>query len=89
MPHQARVLSYFSACVQGQLIAEMYSEAMDIRPGTPLVSWSLAKSVTSAIVGVRTADPDMDAAFSQSQLASTPVWNASEAAARNITGRRS
>ena len=74
------------ACLQGQLIAEMYSAAMDIKPSTPLVSWSLAKSVTSAIVGVRTADTDMDPDFSQFQLATTPVWNASEVAARNITG---
>lgn len=59
---------------------------MDIKPSTPLVSWSLAKSVTSAVVGVRTADTDMDLDFSQFQLATTPVWNASEIAARNITG---
>ncbi len=61
---------------------------MDINASTPLVSWSLAKSVTSAIVGVRSGDPQLETGFSPYQLASTPVWNASEVAARNITGRR-
>ena len=62
---------------------------MDIKPTTPLVSWSLAKSVTSAIVGVRSADQQMTdfPDFSQYQLATTPVWNTSETAARNITGK--
>jgi hypothetical protein len=59
---------------------------MDINASTPLVSWSLAKSVTSAVVGVRSGDLQMETGFSPYQLASTPVWNASEVAARNITG---
>lgn len=74
--------------LQGQLIGEMYSAAMDIKPSTPLISWSLAKSVTSAIVGVRSVDSTIETAFDPYQLATTPVWNASEVAARNITGKR-
>ena len=74
--------------LQGQLIGEMYSAAMDIKPSTPLISWSLAKSVTSAIVGVRSVDSTIETAFDPYQLATTPVWNASEVAARNITGER-
>ena len=61
---------------------------MDIKPSTPLISWSLAKSVTSAIVGVRSVDSTIETAFDPYQLATTPVWNASEVAARNITGER-
>ena len=72
--------------LQGQLIGEMYSDAMDIKPSTPLISWSLAKSVTSAIVGVRSVDSTIETAFDPYQLATTPVWNTSEVAARNITG---
>ena len=75
------------ARLQGQLIGEMYSDAMDIKPSTPLISWSLAKSVTSAIVGVRSVDSTIETAFDPYQLATTPVWNASEVAARNITGK--
>ena len=59
---------------------------MDIKPSTPLLSWSLAKSVTSAIVGVRSVDSTIENGFDPYQLATTPVWNASEVAARNITG---
>ena len=39
------------------------------------------------MLGVRTAEPDL-APFSVTQLASSPVWNASETAARNITRAR-
>lgn len=75
-----------SLLLQGQLIGEKYSDAMDIKESTPLISWSLAKSVTSAIVGVRTADSSIETDLSPFQLATTPVWNASEVKARNITG---
>ena len=70
-----------SDTMQGKLIAEQYSEALDISAATPSISWSLAKSVTSALIGIRAGDGGL----SVRQLATTPVWNASETAARNIT----
>ena len=70
--------------VQGHLVAERYDAAQGVDAATALISWSLAKSVTSAVLGVRTADPGL-APFSVAQLAGSPVWNASETAARNIT----
>ena len=69
---------------QGQLVAERYSAAQRVTAATRLISWSLAKSVTSALLGVRTAEPG-GSGFSERQLARSPVWNASEVAARNIT----
>jgi hypothetical protein len=70
--------------MQGRLVAERYDASQGVAADTPLLSWSLAKSVTSALLGVRTAVPDL-APFSVAQLAGSPVWNATEVAARNIT----
>lgn len=66
---------------QGKLIAEQYSEALDIGAATASISWSLAKSVTSALIGIRS---DMGG-LSIRQRATTPAWNASEIMSRNIT----
>ena len=73
-----------SRAAQGQLVAEQYSAAQNVSAATPLISWSLAKSVTSALLGVRTAEPG-GSGFSVRQLAQSPVWDATEVAARNIT----
>lgn len=80
-------LAAMTSCVdpvQGKLIAEQYSSALDISASTPSISWSLAKSVTSALVGIRSGDGGV----SVRRLATTPVWNASETASRNITSAR-
>ncbi|CAL8467489.1 g7027 [Coccomyxa elongata] len=66
---------------QGKLIAEQYSEALDISAATASISWSLAKSVTSALIGIRSGMGGL----SVRQRATTPAWNASEIASRNIT----
>ena len=66
---------------QGKLVAEQYSEALDIRAATASISWSLAKSVTSALIGIRSGMGGL----SVHQRATTPVWNASETMSRNIT----
>ena len=61
---------------------ERYSATERLTAGTRLLSWSLAKSLTSALLGLRVRD----GALSVLQLASAPDWSVAEAQRRNITG---
>jgi hypothetical protein len=70
-----------SCSLQGKLVAERYSAEQDVSEATRSISWSLAKSVTSALVGIRAGDGNV----SVHQLAVAPGWTAAEAASRNIT----
>ena len=69
------------AC-QGKLVLERYSATERLTASMRLLSWSLAKSLTSAMLGMRVRDGEL----SLSQLASAPNWSAAEAQRRNITG---
>ena len=68
--------------IQGKVLAEQYSADQGVSRNTRLVGWSMSKSVTSALIGLRTGD----GAMSVHNLAGAPVWNTSEASSRNITG---
>lgn len=70
--------------MQGKLIAERYSDAQDYQASTRSLSWSMAKSVTSALIGIRVGQGKM----SIDQLATSPIWSAAEIASRNISGKR-
>ena len=61
---------------------ERYSAAERLSAATRLLSWSLAKSLTNAMVGMRVRD----GALALSQLASAPGWSAAETRRRGITG---
>lgn len=61
---------------------ERYSAAERLGAATRLLSWSLAKSLTSAMVGMRVRD----GALALSQLAAAPGWSAAETRRRGITG---
>ncbi len=55
---------------QGQLVAERYAEG--ITPQTPLLGWSMTKSVTSALVGIYLAQKG----WSPTEPAPVPEWYA-------------
>ncbi len=61
---------------------ERYSAAERLSATTRLLSWSLAKSLTNAMLGMRVRD----GALALSQLASAPGWSAAETRRRGITG---
>ncbi len=67
---------------QGRLVLERYAAAERITAATRLLSWSLAKSLTTAMVGMRV----LDGAMALRQLVRAPGWSAAEARRRNITG---
>lgn len=67
---------------QGKLVMERYSATERLAASTRLLSWSLAKSLTSAMLGMRVRD----GALLVSQLAAAPGWSTAEAQRRNITG---
>ena len=69
--------------MQGKLVAERYADAQEYQASTRSLSWSMAKSVTSALIGIRIGQGKM----SIDQLATSPIWSASEVASRNITGK--
>ncbi len=66
---------------QGKLVAERYREGLGIGAASRLVSWSLAKSISTALLGLRVAD----GALRVTDIAQSPVWSPEEAASRNIT----
>eukprot|EP00884_Botryococcus_braunii_P020734 jgi/Botrbrau1/7344/Bobra.247_3s0037.1 len=66
---------------RGKVVAEQYAEELGIGPDTPLISWSVAKSISSALLGLRVGD----GAINVSDIAQSPIWSPEEAASRNIT----
>lgn len=67
---------------QGKVVAERYAEELGIEPSTRLNSFSMAKSITSALLGMRVGD----GAIRLTDLAQAPSWSPQEVALRNITG---
>jgi CubicO group peptidase (beta-lactamase class C family) len=63
----------------GRLVAERY--APGVGPDTPLLSWSMAKSVTMALVGVLVRDGRLD----PSAPAPVPEWQGADDPRRAIT----
>ena len=68
--------------MQGNLIAERYADAQEYQESTRSLSWSMAKSVTSALIGIRVGQGKMSA----DQVATSPIWTPTETASRNISG---
>ncbi|GAQ83669.1 hypothetical protein KFL_001570080 [Klebsormidium nitens] len=66
---------------QGKIIAERYAESLGFFETTPLLGWSMGKSLTSALVGLRIGD----GALNLTDLANPRAWSPAEVAERNIT----
>lgn len=64
---------------RGRLVAERYHD--DVGPDTTLISWSMAKSVTHALVGLLVADGRLDV----DTPAPVPEWSSSEDPRRAVT----
>lgn len=64
---------------RGQLIAERYAEGFNKH--TPLMGWSMSKSITNALIGLRIGDGVL--ALDDSAL--LPQWRATDDARRDIT----
>ncbi len=64
---------------KGQIIAERYGEG--ITPDTPLLGWSMTKSVTSALVGILVGQEKL----SPNKAAPIPKWQSSDDSRRSIT----
>jgi hypothetical protein len=66
---------------QGKIVAEQYAENLGIGPSSRLISWSVAKSISTALLGLRIGD----GVINLTDIAQSPTWSAKEAASRNIT----
>eukprot|EP00884_Botryococcus_braunii_P007826 jgi/Botrbrau1/17044/Bobra.49_2s0100.1 len=66
---------------KGKIVAEQYQEALGWGPSSRQISWSLAKSITSALVGMRIAEGGLKL----SDVLKGPSWSPQEAASRHIT----
>lgn len=66
------------------IVAETYQKAFGWGPSIPNLSWSVAKSITSALVGMRIEEGGM----SLNDVLMAPDWSPEESASRNITGER-
>lgn len=64
------------------IVAEKYRQAFGWGPSIPNISWSMAKSITSALVGMRI----QDGGLSLDDVLEGPYWSPEETASRNITG---
>jgi len=67
-PEQPRNTKAIVVVHQGRLIAEKYADG--VTPETPLIGWSMAKSVTALMVGVLVGDGVLDLAAP----APVPAW---------------
>ena len=63
----------------GWVIAERY--ASGIRPETPLIGWSMSKSITHALIGLAIQEGLLD----QQRPPALPEWNAADDPRRNIS----
>lgn len=45
--------------LQGMIVAERYAETLGFFNSTPLLGWSLGKSLTAALTGMRIADGEL------------------------------
>lgn len=64
---------------QGQLVAERYADGFS--KTTPLMGWSMSKSITNALIGMRISD----GALALSDTALLPQWQGADDPRRNIT----
>ncbi|KAK9828871.1 hypothetical protein WJX72_002504 [[Myrmecia] bisecta] len=64
---------------KGQIVAERY--AAGLFNSTPLLGWSMGKTLTAALTAIRVAD----GAMQLTDLVNPPSWSPAEVEARNIT----
>lgn len=65
----------------GRVVAERYAEDLDVDADTTLISWSMAKSITQALVGFAVED----GALAVQQPAAVPEWSGPGDPRRAIT----
>lgn len=68
---------------KGAIVAEGYSEWLGITAETPLVGWSMTKTLTAAMVGMRIADQKI----ALDNIAANQHWTIEEKLERNISLR--
>jgi hypothetical protein len=78
----AKPISTLYPFLQGKIVAEEYASQKNITAATRLFSFSLAKSVANAVLGLRIKD----GAVSLDDLIDLPAWGDAVSRQRNITG---
>jgi hypothetical protein len=67
---------------QGRIVLERYQEKYGWGPSSRHISFSVAKSITSGLTGLRIAEK----ALKLTDVLKGPLWSPQEAASRHITG---